>query len=328
MKGKVSIIIAAYNIQDYIMRCMKSVINQTFENIEIIVVNDGSTDSTFGILEKLEVQDDRIKIITQKNKGSIEARKTGLYHATGEYILFIDGDDWLELDCIEKLYNSAINQNTDILIYNFFWSYDNSRKLGFGFNSKDDSITLDPLKSLFIGNISPCFWTKFIRKKFIEDNNVQFPSSISFAEDLATVASLFIFKPKIGILNENLYNYYQRDNSITKEVSPKILEVNKAILFIKEQMIKNKIYDKYKSEFECMIYSHLFLQRFLTATKIQDIHKEVYKQYKQYKIITKNNKYINELIDNQPVSLKIRMKSYNTNYYLGYCYDLLRKCFI
>lgn len=328
MKSKVSIIIAAYNIQDYIMRCMKSVINQTFENIEIIVVNDGSSDSTLEILEKLEVQDDRIKIITKKNKGLIEARKTGLHHATGEYILFIDGDDWLELECIEKLYNSAINQNTDILIYNFFWSYDNSKKLGLGFNSKDDDITLNPLKSLFIGNISPCIWTKFIRRQFIEDSNVQFPSNISFAEDLATVASLFIFKPKIGILNENLYNYYQRDNSITKEVGPKILEVNKAILFIKEQMIKNKIYDEYKSEFEGMIYSHLFLQRFLTATKIQDIHKEVYNQYKKHKIVIKNNKYINKLVDGQPISLKIRMKSYNTSYYLGYCYDLLRKFFI
>ena len=93
-------------------------------------------------------------------------------------------------------------------------------------------------------------------------------------------------------------------------------------------MIKNKIYDEYKSEFEGMIYSHLFLQRFLTATKIQDIHKEVYNQYKKHKIVIKNNKYINKLIDDQPISLKIRMKSYNTSYYLGYCYDLLRKFFI
>ena len=328
MKGKVSIIIAAYNIQDYIMRCMKSVINQTFENIEIIVVNDGSTDNTLRILEQLEKHDDRIRVITQKNKGLMEARKTGLRYSTGEYLLFIDGDDWLELDCIEKLYNSAIEQNVDILIYNFFRCYDNSRKLGLGFNYKDNNIILNPLKSLFIGNISPSIWTKFIRKEFIENNNVQFPEDISFAEDLATVSSLFIFKPKIGVLSESLYNYYQREDSITKQVSPKILEVNKAILFIKDQLIKNKIYDEYKSEFDRMIYFHLFLQRFLTATKIQDIHKKVYKQYKQHNIITKNNKYINELIDNQPISLKIRMKSYNTSYCLGYCYDLLRNCFI
>lgn len=325
MKSEVSIIIAAYNIENYITRCVESVINQTFRNIEIIVVNDGSTDSTLKILNNLKESDDRIKVITQENKGLIEARKKGLNHSKGKYILFIDGDDWLELECIEKLYNKANDENKDIVLFNFFWSYDDTRKSGNGFNYRSSDIIINPLKSLFIGNISPCIWTKFIRKKYITDNKISFPSNISFAEDLATVSSLFISKPKIGIVKENLYNYYQRKDSITKQVSPKILEVNKAILFIKEKLLENNIYNDFKNEFEIMVYSHLFVQRFLTADVIEEIHKKVYKQYKEYKINIKNNSYIKEFIVKQPLSLRIRMKIYNKNYYLGNTYDFVRK---
>lgn len=328
MKGKVSIVIAAYNIEDYIERCMDSVMNQSYLNIEIIVVNDGSTDNTLSVLNKIQKQDRRITIITQENKGIIEARKKGLYYATGEYVLFIDGDDWLELECIERLYKEATIKNADIVLYNFFWSYDNNKKSGIGFNSGNDEILTNPLKCLFLGHISPCIWTKFIRKSFIDNNNISFPENISFADDLATVSSLFIFKPNIGLVNENLYNYYQRNNSITKEVSSKILEVDKAIKFIKEQLIKNNIYGKYKKEFERMIYSHLYVQRFLTATKVEDIHREVYNQYKKYNINIRKNKYIRHLINSQPISLRIRMYSYNKSYFCGKCYDLMRKCFI
>lgn len=325
MKGKVSIIIAAYNIENYIARCMESVVNQTFQNIEIIVVNDGSTDGTLKILNKFKESDNRIKIITQENNGVMEARNTGFNYATGEYILFVDGDDWLELECIEKLYSKSNSENNDIVIFNFFWSYDDTIKFENAFNYKSNDIIMNPLKSLFIGNITPSIWTKFIRRKYITDNNVSFPSKINFAEDLATVSSLFISKPNVGILRENLYNYYQRRDSVTKQISPKILDVNKAILFIKEKLLENNIYNDFKKEFELMIYVHLFVQRFLTADSIKEIHKEVYKQYKEHKVETKNNSYINEFIRSQPLSLRIRIKTYDKNYYLGSVYDCIRK---
>lgn len=325
MKGKVSIIIVAYNIENYIERCMESVVNQSFKNIEIIVVNDGSTDGTLKILNKFKESDNRIKIITQENNGVMEARNTGFNYATGEYILFVDGDDWLELECIEKLYSKSNSENNDIVIFNFFWSYDDTIKFENEFNYKSNDIIMNPLKSLFIGNITPSIWTKFIRRKYITDNNVSFPSKINFAEDLATVSSLFISKPNVGILRENLYNYYQRRDSVTKQISPKILDVNKAILFIKEKLLENNIYNDFKKEFELMIYVHLFVQRFLTADSIKEIHKEVYKQYKEHKVETKNNSYINEFIRSQPLSLRIRIKTYDKNYYLGSVYDCIRK---
>ena len=112
---KVSIIVAAYNIEDYIKRCMYSIVNQTFKDIEIIVVNDGSTDNTLNIINDFAKNDARIKIIDKKNGGLIEARKSGLEIASGEYILFLDGDDWLHLEAIEKLYQEAKKDNFDIV---------------------------------------------------------------------------------------------------------------------------------------------------------------------------------------------------------------------
>lgn len=127
MRIKVSIIVAAYNIEKYIYKCIDSIRKQTFKDIEIIIVNDGSTDSTLNIIRNLALKDSRIRIIDKKNEGLIEARKSGLDVANGEYILFVDGDDWLELDALEKLYNNAINNNSDIVIYNAYNSYDNNK---------------------------------------------------------------------------------------------------------------------------------------------------------------------------------------------------------
>ena len=124
---KVSIIVAAYNIEDYIKRCMYSIVNQTFKDIEIIVVNDGSTDNTLNIINDFAKNDARIKIIDKKNGGLIEARKSGLEIASGEYILFLDGDDWLHLEAIEKLYQEAKKDNFDIVLYNFYLAYDNNK---------------------------------------------------------------------------------------------------------------------------------------------------------------------------------------------------------
>lgn len=125
---KISVIVPAYNIEQYIERCLISIKNQTLDDIEIIVVNDGSIDNTLSKIKKCSSGDNRIKIINKKNQGSIEARKSGLKEATGKYILFVDGDDWLEKDALNILYKKAEEDLADIVIYNAFDVYDNINK--------------------------------------------------------------------------------------------------------------------------------------------------------------------------------------------------------
>lgn len=110
----VSILVAIYNKEMEISQCIKSLINQTYDNLEIILVNDGSTDSTKEICEKFSKKDNRLKIINKKNEGLEMARRTGLEHATGEYVMFVDGDDWLPKNAVEVLLNVIKKENADV----------------------------------------------------------------------------------------------------------------------------------------------------------------------------------------------------------------------
>lgn len=320
---KVSVIIAAYNIQDYIDKCLTSVVKQTLTDIEIIIVNDGSTDMTLCKIEDIANRDNRIVIVNQDNKGIVEARKSGLQMARGEYVLFVDGDDWLELDALEKLYNNAKQYSSDIVLYHSFWAYDDIREKKSTFRN-NDLVIRNPIKALLKGYITPSIWVKFIRRRFIQEERVEFPSDFSYGEDLAAVASLFINMPQISILDDYLYNYYQRENSITNVVSDKVLELDQAIEFIKEQLVKHDLYETYREEFEYMVYSHILESKLLIYTKKSKINHDLYKLYANRKIDIYNNKYIAEKINNSAITFKIRVRMYIRGYNLGIAYDKLR----
>lgn len=319
---RVSVIVAAYNIEKYIDRCIRSIVDQSISDIEIIVVNDGSTDKTLDRLNKLKIYDTRIKVISQNNKGLIEARKKGFNNARGEYILFIDGDDFLEVNALKEAYDYGINNNLDIVCFNSYKTYDNYKEKFYIF---DNEFSLkEPLKGLFLDNIMPAIWAKMVRRNFIINNEIKFPSYISYGEDLATVAHWFMYNPKIGLLDKSLYNYYQRSDSITGSISNKILDVNIAIEFMKDELINNNIYYLYNSEFEYMIFIHLFKRVIIDSKTLNNITKEVYVQYKERNINIHRNKYIYNYVKEQSLSMKIRIIAYNFNYDLGKAYDLIR----
>lgn len=322
----VSIIIAAYNIENYIERCLNSVINQTFESIEIIIVNDGSTDSTLENINKFK--DDRIKIYSQENKGLIEARKSGFNIAKGEYILFIDGDDWLELDAIKKLYEKAKVHNDDIILYNSIWAYENRKIRKELFLEESLSCNRDLLKEILIGNIMPAVWGKFIRRKYIIENRINFPENLSYGEDLGLVLSLFIHNPKVNYISDYLYNYYQREDSITNsKESNKVLELEQVVEFIKKELIKNNLFDTYKEEYEFMVFNTLHYRCFFGGyIKSKTIHKELYYQCLS-KNIDLNNDYIKEKIKKLTFISKFKFNLYTKNYTIGYLFDKLLEPF-
>ena len=291
---KVSIIVAAYNIEDYIKRCMYSIVNQTFKDIEIIVVNDGSTDNTLNIINDFAKNDARIKIIDKKNGGLIEARKSGLEIASGEYILFLDGDDWLHLEAIEKLYQEAKKDNFDIVLYNFYLAYDNNKleeKSSFEEIVKHED---DYLKLSLTGQIGANIWAKFLKRKFLIDNNIEFVKNITYAEDVATTNLLFMYSPKVSTIDENLHYYYQRENSVTKVIDEKVFDIPKALEFIKSNLEKQGLYEKYKEEFEYLCYKHIYFYQIISSTNYIDIHRQLDKIWRSKNIDIRNNKYFIE----------------------------------
>ena len=312
---KVSVIIAAYNIEKYIKRCIESVVNQSEREIEIIIVNDGSTDNTLNIINKVNELDDRIIVINKKNQGLIEARKTGLKYANGEFILFLDGDDWLENNCIEELYKTANDKKADVVLYNAYMVYDDRKEIFDTFIEKFiDDIKKNPVKNLLLLNISPTIWSKFIKKSFLEENNIEFPQNISYAEDLAAVLNIFINKPKIVCNEKRFYNYYQRNDSISNKISSKVLEIDDAIQFIKEKLVEINIYYENKEEFEYTVFRHLLISKILRFNYLYPERKKVFQQYKARNIDINKNKYIIRDLSYGNRNLKLRINLYNINY--------------
>jgi glycosyltransferase involved in cell wall biosynthesis len=313
---KVSVIVAAFNIEQYIERCISSITNQTLDSIEIIIVNDGSKDNTLSIVTKLSDKDKRIKIINKENGGLIEARKSGLEAASGEYILFVDGDDWLDTITLEKLYSKAKGENLDIVLYNGFKAYGDKLEPLLSFTEEIELID-DYIKLVLANKILPSICLKFIKNKFLIDNSIQFPSNITYAEDLATTAVLFMNSPKVGYIKDKLYYYFQRSTSVTKAFNNQVLDIPKALEFIKAKLLELKLYDKYPEEFNYLAYCHLYYYKILDSNIPDEIRDEFYKRYKNMKINIDNNKYYLENKREMHINIKFKNLIFNISYTLG-----------
>lgn len=212
----VSIVVPIYNVENYIERCIDSIISQTYTNLEIILVNDGSTDNSRLIIEKYTT-DRRCKIIDKANGGSSSARNTGIKEANGKYIYFMDSDDYILPSTIEDLVNTMEKYNTDFCCFGIAFFNDKYTKY-FKTNFNDpyiignDNIMKDALLGKRIKN-SVC--SKFFNTNFIKHNNLYFHEGI-INEDYLFTIKCCICSNKVSFLNKNLYMAYIRENSISR----------------------------------------------------------------------------------------------------------------
>ena len=205
---KISIIVPVYNSSKYLNRCLDSLINQTYKNLEIIIVDDGSTDDSLDIIKKYSIKYGKlIKFFTQKNSGQGKARNVGLKNATGDLIAFVDSDDSIELDMYEKMVSALVNHNACIAVCDFKYIISNGNvRIDKGFLQKSDN----DLKNYIISSPGPC--NKLIKKDIIKKSKFKFLENHIF-EDYASIPSLAIYCSNIVYLEEPLYNYYANDNS-------------------------------------------------------------------------------------------------------------------
>lgn len=315
---KVSIIVAAYNVEDYIERCINTLINQTLKDIEIIVVNDGSIDSTRSVIERFKY-DKRLLIVNKKNEGLIEARKTGLALAKGKYVLFVDGDDWIHLDACNKLYKTAENENADIVYFRLVIAK-GKRRINIPFNNFGKVNNNEYLQLVLQDKIRANIVLQFIRREFINENNIVFPDSISYAEDLALTIFLAIKHPIVISLNEALYYYFQRNDSITNIITPRVFEIDKAINYIEKNLKDEGLLDKYNEQLDYLKFIHLFYYRIITAKRLTKIHKKLYWNWIEKKININNNTYYLNMINRVSLENRIKLNLFNIKYFWGYIY--------
>ncbi len=218
---KISVIIPVYNVEKYLRRCLDSVINQTFRDLEIICVNDGSTDGSAEILEEYKSKDARIILLNQENLGLSAARNTGLKIAKGEYIGFVDSDDWVELNFFEKLYEAAKKYNADAACSEIKRPHE-SGKISFKLKFTNEKV-LSRIHDKYFYNKVPrqCYvWNKIYRRSELERQKLTFKEGVMF-EDVYFTPRFLYFSNKIVIVPGIFYNYWANNQSISRYMRDK-----------------------------------------------------------------------------------------------------------
>ncbi|WP_297981997.1 glycosyltransferase [uncultured Methanobrevibacter sp.] len=254
-KIKISVIIPVFNVEKYLSRCLDSVINQTMEDIEIICINDGSTDNSLDILEHYSTSDSRIKIYSQENKGAGNARNNAIKHVSGEYLFFLDADDFLKPTSLKELYDVAIEKSVDFVVYRLI-NYDENTKEIYENEYYNMDIIYEKVKdNIFnfkeLGNLIFKFavtpTSKLYNTKFFLDNNFKFPEDIIF-EDEILFYELLLRSEKIFFYPKHLYYRCRRNDSIISSKDKRyidIIEVNNRIIQIFKEF---NLYDTYKHD--------------------------------------------------------------------------------
>ena len=250
---KVSVVAPVYNTENYLKECLDSLINQTLPDIEIICINDGSKDSSLEILEEYSKNDSRIKIINQENQGVSVARNRGIKEAKGEYLTFVDSDDWLNLNALEIFYNTAQKRNTDVLIFSFYSWYSSEdirkdlRLTEFSKKAENGTTFLNSYKDIFYSPMGT--WGKLYRTSLIKENNISFPLNIQCGEDRSPYVKACICAKNISVIDEPFY-YYRRNvnQSLTQGGLNTVSDMYKA-----NQLTKKMIYNfENKKQMHCI----------------------------------------------------------------------------
>ncbi len=256
---KISVIMPVYNVEQYLRQSLDSLINQTLNDIEIVCINDGSTDKSLEILQEYAAKDDRIFVITQKNQGQGVARNKGIEIAKGEYIQFVDPDDWIELDACETLYNFAKEKNAKVVKFDYINYNDFSNefkqhdfvkyiKKVYGYDLiRNPVYSWRNFRKGCLTKLDLHVWTYLFLTEYIKSNNIKF-APIRHCEDHLFANSSILLTDKIYFLNKHLYFYRIRCGSTVYKKSDINFCVFDGINLLKEFLICHDLYEDLKDE--------------------------------------------------------------------------------
>lgn len=247
----ISVVVPIYNIEEYISECIESIIRQTYQNIQIILVDDGSKDCSGTICDQYAASDKRIEVIHQSNKGLVAARKSGLERAQGDYIGFVDGDDYIEADMYENLLREIRKSDTDFVHTGFMQNGDTKipfKKRILYLSKAEEKEKI--IKTAIFGKdnyIAPSIWSKLFKTHIIKECYVQVPDNAQYGEDLICLCICIEKCNKVMLLDEAYYHYRYRRDSITNEKNLKGLEnVFRYFGNVCDTLVQYKCYEELK----------------------------------------------------------------------------------
>lgn len=296
---KVSIILPVYNVEKYLSACLDSLLAQTLEEIEIVAVNDGSTDGSLQILQAYQsLNPEKLFIFSTENHGVSRARNYGFAHSHGEYVWFVDSDDFVEPDACRLLYEKATADGNDLVLFRYYNvdSETGVRKEYLASCHNQNFRVAD--KPYELPAISPYPWIKFIHRDLF--NGLCFPEGIRF-EDLPVAYLLAVKARSIGYVDQCFYNY-RKNVGFLSRLTPSTLHIRNAIIFMKEEMEKLGLFEQYQTELDFIAVRHFFYRFWKLLTNYETDQKELKLQL------------INELFD----YMESNIPDWENNHYVRY----------
>lgn len=259
---KVSVIVPIYNVEKYLEKCINSLLSQTLEDIQIILVNDGSKDNSGNIAKEYEQNNkDRVIYVEKENGGLSDARNYGLKYANGDFIAFLDSDDYIEKNAYEEMYNKAIEENADYVECDFIWEFPNKIRVDKQYPYKN--------KKEMLSFVRVVAWNKLIKRQLIIDNNLEFPKGLRY-EDVEFTYKLIPFINKFAYVDKPFIHYVQREGSIANVQNERTAEIFTVLDNVIEFYKKNNIYEEYRNELEYNYARYLLCSSLKRMCKIKD----------------------------------------------------------
>ncbi len=291
---KISVIVPVYGVEKYIEKCVSSIVNQTYSNLEIIIVDDGTKDNSIKIVES-KFKDKRIKIYHKENGGLASARNYGIKKATGDYLLFVDSDDFIELNCIEDMYNEMKKKKVDMVITDYYKYFENGAKthekmIPF-YEADNNKCSVTSM---------PCAVCKLVKREVIIDNDIKFLEKHYF-EDNAIMPYVCALCPNFSYIEKPYYYYLQREGSILNKskYDKKWEDIYDSLDHLYNKFKDNNMLNDYYDELEYIYIEYLLhapCLRFLVykdgkhnIKKISNIMRELFPNWKKNKYYKKHN---------------------------------------
>lgn len=268
----ISIIVPVYKAEKYLHRCVDSILAQTFTDFEVLLIDDGSPDKSGQICDEYAKIDPRIRVFHKENGGVSSARQCGIDNASGEYTIHVDPDDWVDHDMLELLYFSAINEDADIVICDYFWEKNSTAK---HIEQRPTSIDNDSVIKDLFGHLHGSLWNKLIKLKCCKKNNLTFVDGINLYEDLIFNIKLLLSQPlKISYVNQAFYHYmqYENTNSLSRKYNNDTLQQDFYIRDYILSILKNEDYKERCVEyFNTMIIQRAFFSGYYTGYEFKKL---------------------------------------------------------
>lgn len=290
----ISVIMPVYNVENYLENSLNSILTQSFKDIEVICIDDESKDKSLEILKDFERKDNRVKVISQKNKGNGGARNTGLKHASGDYVYFIDSDDTMFPEALEKMYCNITSNRSDLVLFKVA-RYIEGEPLNYnrpifpldkkfvGENFDDFTFTYKDIKYYIMDSGYFAVWAKFYKKEFLDNYKdiFVFPENTAFGDVRFHIASL-ILASRISFVNDFLYKYTMSNvNSITQTQSNR-MDIFKVVDSVEELFINTGFYEEFKDDFiKFKIHQLLF---YMFSANSDEYFNRVFQEFSKIRI--------------------------------------------